>query len=110
MEFVTGEQAAALTVPHDAVVRLGGKATVWVVADGRVAPREVTTGLVTAARTEIVRGLDAGTRVVVRGHAGLYAGARVLEVQPPTTAAVPPPVAPREVPKAPPAGGSHSGH
>ena len=80
MEFVTGERAAALTVPRGAVARMGGKATVWVVKDGRAEPHEVTTGLEGPERVEIARGLTGDERVVARGHDGLYAGARVVDV------------------------------
>src|SRR6185369_9293708 len=49
------------------------------VSEGRVEPREVTTGLEGNERVEIVRGLAGSERVVARGHEGLYAGARVRE-------------------------------
>jgi HlyD family secretion protein len=80
MEFTTGERAAALTVPRGAVARMGGKATVWVVKDGRAEPYQVTTGLEGPERTEIARGLAGDERVIARGHDGLYAGARVVDV------------------------------
>jgi multidrug efflux pump subunit AcrA (membrane-fusion protein) len=83
MQFVTGERSDALSVPRGAVRRLGGKASVWVVQDGRVQLREVTTGLESPERVEITRGLTEGERVVARGHEGLYAGARVAEVSAP---------------------------
>jgi hypothetical protein len=79
MAFVTGERAEAITVPRGAVARLGGAAKVWVVSEGRVEPREVTTGLEGNERMEIVRGLTGSERVVARGQEGLYAGARVRE-------------------------------
>ena len=40
MEFVTGEQPRALTVPRAAIVRMGGKARVWVVDGDRAQPRQ----------------------------------------------------------------------
>ncbi|MBI2492236.1 MAG: efflux RND transporter periplasmic adaptor subunit [Candidatus Rokubacteria bacterium] len=80
MQFVTGERADALSVPRGAVARLGGTATVWVVKDGRAEPREVTAGLESPERVEIVRGLAGDERVIARGHEGLYAGARVADV------------------------------
>ncbi len=80
LEFVTGERADALSVPRGAVARLGGKATVWVVKDGRAEPREVTTGLENPERVGITRGLNEGEQVIARGHEGLYAGARVAPV------------------------------
>ena len=79
MEIATGERADAITVPRSAVARLGEAAKVWVVIDGRAEPRSVTTGLESAERVEIVRGLSVGERVVARGHEGLFAGARVAD-------------------------------
>lgn len=79
MEFVTGERRDTITVPRAAVSRLGGTATVWIVRDDRVERRDVTTGLESADRVEIAAGLAPGDRIVVRGHEGLFAGARVAE-------------------------------
>jgi RND family efflux transporter MFP subunit len=79
MTFVTGERSDAVTVPRGAVVRLGGAAKVWVVADSRAEPREVTTGLEGDDRVEILQGLRSDERVVASGHENLYAGARVTE-------------------------------
>lgn len=81
MQFVTGGRQDAVMVPRRAVTRLGEKATVWVLKDGdRVEPREVVTGLENPERVEILKGLEGGERVVVMGHEGLYADARVSEV------------------------------
>jgi multidrug efflux pump subunit AcrA (membrane-fusion protein) len=80
MQFVTGERANALSVPRGAVARMGGKATAWVVKDDRAEPREVTTGLESPERVEILKGLVGDERVVAQGHEGLYAGARVNDV------------------------------
>jgi HlyD family secretion protein len=82
MEFVTGERPDALTVPRDAVARMGGKARVWVADGDRTQPREVTTGLEGPDRIEVVTGLAGTERVVARGHEGLYAGARIAEMGP----------------------------
>jgi multidrug efflux pump subunit AcrA (membrane-fusion protein) len=79
MQFVTGEQRGALSVPREAVVKSGDAASLWVVADGRVERRMVTTGLESRDRLEIVAGLDPGEQVVRRGHEGLFAGARVVD-------------------------------
>ena len=87
MQFVTGEQRNALSVPREAVARSGDSASVWVVADDRVERRQVTTGLESQDRVEIVAGLDAGERVVRRGHEGLYAGALVADASAAATAA-----------------------
>ncbi len=80
MQFETGARPEALSVPRGAVARLGGKARVWVTQAGRAEPREVTTGLETPERVEIVSGLTGAERVITRGHDGLYAGARVNDV------------------------------
>ena len=79
MQFVTGERPTALSVPREAVTRSGDSASVWVVANDRVERRQVTTGLESQDRVEIVAGLDAGEQVVRRGHEGLYAGALVAD-------------------------------
>jgi Cu(I)/Ag(I) efflux system membrane fusion protein len=80
MRFVTGERPDTLSVPASAVVRLGGTAKVWVVQEDRATPREVATGLANADRIEIIAGLTGQERVVIRGHEGLYADARVTDV------------------------------
>lgn len=80
MEFTTGERADAVTVPRQAVTRLGDRRTVWVARDGKAEPRTVATGLETADRTEIRQGVAAGEMVVARGHEGLYAGAKITDV------------------------------
>lgn len=118
MEFVTGEQPNAVTVPRSAVARLSGTARVWVVRDGTAEPREVTTGLEATEHVEIRAGLAPGERIVARGHEGLYAGARVAEaksIAPPSPGtdhsshgATPPPV--REAPPARPKEDPHAGH
>ncbi|MBI4536663.1 MAG: efflux RND transporter periplasmic adaptor subunit [candidate division NC10 bacterium] len=80
MQFVTGERAEVLSVPREAVVRMGGAASVWVVNGERGERREVTTGFENAERVEVLSGLSEGERVVRRGHDGLYVGARVADV------------------------------
>ena len=80
MQFVTGEQVDALTVPRTAVARMGGKTRVWVLEGDQVQPREVTTGLENPDLVEIVKGLGGTERVVAQGHEVLYAGARVTDV------------------------------
>jgi multidrug efflux pump subunit AcrA (membrane-fusion protein) len=80
MQFSTGDRGDAVTVPRSAVARLGGASTVWVVKADRADRRSVVTGLESPDRVEIVQGLAAGERVVVRGGEGLYAGARVADM------------------------------
>jgi RND family efflux transporter MFP subunit len=118
MEFVTGDRREALTVPASAVVRMGGKATVWVAKEGRGEPRVVVTGLQDAERAEILEGLTGDERVIARGQEGLYAGARISDASSatpaPSEAAPPGPGMPgmrndEEVPSKP-KGGPHAGH
>jgi multidrug efflux pump subunit AcrA (membrane-fusion protein) len=95
MQFVTGERAAAVTVPVQAVSRMGSTATVWTVKDERAEPRAVITGLEGPDRVEIAKGLTGDERVIVQGHEGLYAGAPVRDVSSGEPAA-----SERDVPKA----------
>ena len=98
MQFVTGERSEALSVPRGAVVRMAGKAAVWVAAGERAERRDVMTGLDGAERVEIVSGLQAGEQVIARGHEGLYAGARISPVSGAAPApASAEPTAPRDV-------------
>ncbi len=96
MQFVTGDRQDAVTVPRVAVARLGEKATVWVLnGEDRAEPREVTTGLESPERVEILKGLKGGERVVARGHEGLHADARVSD----TSGAKPGPQVGTDAPK-----------
>jgi membrane fusion protein (multidrug efflux system) len=115
MRLVTGERADAVVVPRGSVSRLGGRSTVWVAKDDKAEPREVVVGLEGPDRIEIVRGLEAGERVVTRGHEGLYAGATLAEVAGGTPAApgaqaAPPPSSPRPAMAPDTKGGGHAGH
>jgi RND family efflux transporter MFP subunit len=121
MRFVTGERADALTVPAPAIVRMGGKATVWVVKEGRAEPRVVTTGLESPDRVEIRTGLTGDERVIADGHEGLYAGARVTDGSGPAPASSPAPDEQKDMPGMPgmkqptekpstSKGGPHGGH
>jgi Cu(I)/Ag(I) efflux system membrane fusion protein len=56
-------------VPSEAVIRTGQRVVVMVAeADGAFRPVEVETGLETAGKTEIRRGLQAGQKVVLSGQ------------------------------------------
>ena len=63
---ITGAaRAAVLTVPRGAVLITGERQLVFVRrVDGRLEPRAVTLGAVTAARIEVLRGLQLGDTVV----------------------------------------------
>jgi RND family efflux transporter MFP subunit len=67
LDFFTG-QAAAVTVPAEAVLDSGLEQRVFVDrGDGHLEPRRVQTGARLAGRIEITSGLRAGERIVVSG-------------------------------------------
>jgi cobalt-zinc-cadmium efflux system membrane fusion protein len=69
--ILTGAPQQGLGVPASALVRVNDKTTVWVqIAPKRVARREVTLGMEQGGLVQVVRGLQAGERVVVDG--GLF--------------------------------------
>jgi HlyD family secretion protein len=110
MQFVTGARADGLSVPASAVTRLGGTARVWMVEDGQATPREVTTGLANAERIEIAGGLAGHERVIVSGHEGLYAGARVTDIASASSGSAHGTAAGQPAPAAKEERGSHAGH
>jgi len=62
-------QRQGLRVPVDAIVRSGTKDVVFVaLGDGKFQPREVQVGETDGEAVEIVRGLDAGEKVVTRAN------------------------------------------
>ena len=94
VELVTGG-AEGLTVPTEAVIRTGRRSVVILAEqNGVFRPVDVTTGVETSERTEIVSGLEAGQRVVASGQflidseAGFRAAAASLAD--PTAGAEPP--------------------
>jgi HlyD family secretion protein len=74
---VRSSGAEALAVPASAVVRDGADDAVLVVADGRVERRVVRLGAQGEDRVEVVRGVEAGERVVARDVDRLTDGQRV---------------------------------
>ncbi|RIV37176.1 efflux RND transporter periplasmic adaptor subunit [Micromonospora radicis] len=61
------EAADAVTVPASAVFSADGRDTVWVVRDGRADRAVVTVGVQGQDLVQIVDGVQAGDRIVVRG-------------------------------------------
>ncbi len=77
----TGRRDRALVVPNDAFGGMdGSRATVWLVADGRAARRQVELGLRGLTRTEVTSGLRAGDWILADGAAALAEGDRVRVV------------------------------
>jgi macrolide-specific efflux system membrane fusion protein len=72
------ERSNALVVPVQALSGKAGKRSVLVVSnDGVLEERNIETGMETAARVEVVRGLTEGEMVVVGNKTQLRAGERV---------------------------------
>lgn len=72
------ERKPVLAIPVAAVLESGGRKQVYVVEDGKVRLQHVDTGAKVGDQIEI-RGLDAGTRVVIRPPEGLVDGRAVTE-------------------------------
>ncbi len=77
--ILTGKQRQVLVVPDSALVVLGDSLSVFVVGPDSIAhARSVTVGLRRGGRAEILRGLNAGERVVTTGAFGLTDGMHVV--------------------------------
>jgi RND family efflux transporter MFP subunit len=78
IEIEAEERQNAVIVPVASIVREGGSASVFVVgSDGRARRTAVSVGIVCGSEAEIVNGVDAGDRVIVRGQVALPDGAAV---------------------------------
>lgn len=78
VRLVLGTKAAALLVPSIALVPELGRSTVFVEENGVAQQREVEIGLRTDDMVEIIRGLDAGDRVLISGLQQIQPGAPVV--------------------------------
>jgi multidrug efflux pump subunit AcrA (membrane-fusion protein) len=65
---VTAGRPAAISVPLSAVLDDGGKSVVFVADGNNYTKKEVTLGLKSEDRVEIVQGLKAGDKVVTKGN------------------------------------------
>ena len=70
-------RANVVLVPLAALVREGEDTAVLVAVGGKAERRAVTLGVSDGTRVEVVSGLAAGDRVIVRGQAGLPDGAAI---------------------------------
>jgi multidrug efflux pump subunit AcrA (membrane-fusion protein) len=68
VEIVTDIHRSAISVPQTAVLEDGGKSVVFVANGGDYTRREVTVGVQSGDRVEIVDGLRDGDQVVVKGN------------------------------------------
>lgn len=69
-----------LAVNSEAVVLKNGKNTVYVVEGDRAVAKEVVTGLDTGVLLEIVKGLNSGDKVIVKGQTLVEQGSKVKVV------------------------------
>ena len=66
--IVTGGEAAAPSVPVDAVIYEGDTARVWVTMDDRrIVSRTIHTGVTSDGKVQVVSGLEPGERIVAKG-------------------------------------------
>jgi len=78
VEILGPEHTAAVLVPQAAIIRDGQATVVMTVgADSKAHRNEVEVGVTSPDATEIVKGMKAGERVIVRGQNGLPDGAAV---------------------------------
>jgi Cu(I)/Ag(I) efflux system membrane fusion protein len=68
LAFSAGRGKPAVLVPSEAVIRTGERNVVILSVDGRFVPAEVAVGQEMGGRTEIVKGLKAGEKVVASGQ------------------------------------------
>lgn len=72
-----GPSRRVVVVPYNAVLNVGGKVFVWVVADGQAQQRVVETAETTDAGVTIEKGLNADDWVVIEGGQNLQSGDHV---------------------------------
>lgn len=78
VEVPVGEQRDIVTVHKDAVIQGPNGALVFVVAGDEAERRSVTLGEAVGSRFEVLSGLEAGEKVVVRGNERLRPGEKVV--------------------------------
>jgi RND family efflux transporter, MFP subunit len=78
----TAAAPGALTVPKEAIRRIGSDPGVFLLSGGQVAWRKVTIGLNSATRSQVVSGLSEGDSVALTTEQPLKEGDRVKPVYP----------------------------
>lgn len=84
---VSRDPLPGLVVPEQALVPERGKTYVFVLADGRIARREVVIGRRTPGEVELTTGVEAGERVVIEGTQKVRDGSAAHELAAPPAAA-----------------------
>ena len=74
VNIVTARHDHALMVPSEAVFEEQGNPIVYVAADGKAVRRTVTVGFVEQGTTEILKGVESGDLIVVKGQRNLRPG------------------------------------
>lgn len=72
-------ESRKILIPQAALHTNGGRDYVWVVSEGQVTERPVTTGDVQGDRINITAGLTDGEKVVIEGPENMADGARITE-------------------------------
>ncbi len=73
-------EAAALSIPEEAIMPRGGQSFVFRVLEGKAMLTQVETGSRQPGTVQVVKGLSAADRVVTDGHQKLQNGMPVMEV------------------------------
>ena len=68
VEIITDVHRTAISIPQSALLNDGGKTVVFVAAGSGYEKRGVTAGIQSSDRVEILDGLQAGDKVVVKGN------------------------------------------
>lgn len=68
VEIITELHSTAISIPQSAVLNDGGKTVVFVAEGSGYKKRQVTAGIQSNDRVEIIDGLNAGDKVVVKGN------------------------------------------
>lgn len=74
-----GTEAPEVLVPKVAVREDGGRSVVWVVKDGRLTRRVITTGITKGSEVSIASGLSEGEKIMIEGPAKPVEGMAVRE-------------------------------
>lgn len=68
VEIITDQHRAAISIPQSALLNDAGKTVVFVADGNNFKKRQVTAGIQSNDRVEIIEGLAAGDKVVVKGN------------------------------------------
>jgi len=74
VEIITDVRKEAIVVPAQAIIQRNGTTKVFVVIDDKAYEKEVELGLSNGKETEIIRGLEAGEEVIIRGNEDVVRG------------------------------------